>query len=38
MLQASKDAQPKRQSVLQHALSNTGEMVFHPIRDEGDAS
>ena len=38
MLAATKDAQPKRQSVLQHALSNTEEMVFHPIRDEGDAS
>jgi hypothetical protein len=38
MLQAARDAQPKRQSVLQHALANSGEMVFHPIRDEGDAS
>jgi hypothetical protein len=26
-----KDSQPKRRSVLEHALSNTGEMVFHPI-------
>jgi hypothetical protein len=31
MLQANRDAQPKRQSVLQHALANTGEPVFHPI-------
>jgi hypothetical protein len=38
MVAADKAAQPKRQSVLQHALANTGEMVFHPIRDEGDAS
>jgi hypothetical protein len=38
MLQASKEAQPKRQSVLQHALGNSGELVFHPIRDEADAS
>jgi hypothetical protein len=32
--QAEKDAQPKRQSVLQHALSNTGEMTYHPIRGD----
>jgi hypothetical protein len=38
MLQAARDAQPRRQSVLQHALGNSGEMVFHPIRDEGEAS
>lgn len=38
MLQADKDAQPRRTSVLQHALANSGELVFHPIRDEGDAS
>ena len=39
MLQADRDAQPRRQSVLQHALANTGEMVFHPIRgDEDEAS
>jgi hypothetical protein len=38
MVAADKAARPKRQSVLQHALSNTGEMVFHPICDEGDAS
>jgi hypothetical protein len=31
MLAASKDAQPRRQSVLQHALANSGELVFHPI-------
>jgi hypothetical protein len=31
MLQAARDAQPKRQSVLQHALGNSGELVFHPI-------
>jgi hypothetical protein len=31
MLQAARDAQPKRQSVLQHALANSGEMVFHLI-------
>lgn len=36
MLQASKDAQPKRQSVLQHALGNSGEMVFHPIQHSAD--
>ena len=38
MLQADKDAQPRRTSVLQHALANSGELVFHPIRDEGDGS
>jgi hypothetical protein len=30
MLQAAKDAQPRRESVLQHALGNSGELVFHP--------
>lgn len=38
MLAAGKAARPRRQSVLQHALGNTGELVFHPLRDEGDAS
>jgi hypothetical protein len=38
MLQAAHDARPKRQSVLQHALGNSGELEFHPLRDEGDAS
>jgi hypothetical protein len=38
MLQASRDTRPRRQSVLEHALGNSGELEFHPIRDEGDAS
>jgi hypothetical protein len=40
MLQAAKDLQPKRMTPLQHALSNTGEMVYHslsPVPD-GDES
>jgi hypothetical protein len=38
MLAAAQADRPRRQSVLQHALSNSGEIEFHPIRDEGDAS
>jgi hypothetical protein len=34
MLQAAHDARPKRQSVLQHALGNSGELVFHPIQGD----
>ena len=30
MLAAARDAQPRRQSVLQHALSNEGALEFHP--------
>jgi hypothetical protein len=29
MVAAAKDAQPRRESVLQHALANTGEMEYH---------
>jgi hypothetical protein len=36
MLQAARDARPRRQSPLQHALSNEGAIVFHPI--QGDES
>jgi hypothetical protein len=38
MLQADKDAQPRRQSVLEEALSNSGGLTFHslaPTQDEG---
>jgi hypothetical protein len=36
---AERDSQPKRQSVLQHALANEGAMVFHPLpQDEADQS
>ena len=38
MLQAARDAQPKRQSVLQHALANSGELVFHPITPEDESA
>jgi hypothetical protein len=38
MLAAAKDARPRRQSVLQHALANSGGLEFHPLHDEGDAS
>jgi hypothetical protein len=31
MLQASKDARPRRSTPLEHALSNEGGVVFHPI-------
>jgi len=31
MLQAAKDARPRRQTPLQHALSNTGELIYHPL-------
>lgn len=34
MLAAAKDAQPKRTSVLEHAQSNEGAMVFHSYADE----
>jgi hypothetical protein len=36
--QAEKDAQPKRESVLQHALANTGELEYHPIQSDGNES
>jgi hypothetical protein len=31
LLQAAKDSQPRRQSVLQHALSHEDGMMFHPL-------
>jgi hypothetical protein len=31
MLAAAKDARPRRQSVLQHALSNQGVIEYHPV-------
>jgi hypothetical protein len=31
MLQADKDARPRRQSVLQEALSNSGGLTYHPL-------
>jgi hypothetical protein len=31
MLQAGKDAQPRRRSVLEHALANDGTIEFHPL-------
>jgi hypothetical protein len=34
MLQASRDAQPKRQSVLESAFANSGELTFHSMQDE----
>ena len=36
MFAADKAAQPKRVSVLQHALSNSEGLVFHPIRTTPD--
>jgi hypothetical protein len=31
MLTAAKDARPRRESVLEHALANDGMIEFHPI-------
>jgi hypothetical protein len=36
MLQADKDAQPRRQTPLQHALQNSGELVYHPLSPTPD--
>jgi hypothetical protein len=36
MLQAAKDSQPRRMSVLQHALSHEDGMVFHPIHQPAE--
>jgi hypothetical protein len=38
MFAADRDARPRRQSPLQHALSNEGGIVFHPIRGDEDQS
>jgi hypothetical protein len=38
MFAADREARPRRQSPLQHALSNDGGIVFHPIRGDGDQS
>jgi hypothetical protein len=34
MLQAAKDAQPKRTTPLEEALSNSGTLTYHPMQDE----
>jgi hypothetical protein len=33
MLTAAQDARPRRQSPLQHALPNSGELVFHSLAE-----
>jgi hypothetical protein len=33
MLQAAKDAEPRRQSVLEEALANDSGLVYHPLSD-----
>jgi hypothetical protein len=33
MLTAAQDARPRRQSPLQHALTNSGELVFHSLAE-----
>jgi hypothetical protein len=39
MLQAAKDAQPRRTTPLEEALSNSGTLTYHPMRDnEAEAS
>jgi hypothetical protein len=37
MLQAAKESQPRRQSVLQHALSHEDGLTYHPLPQD-DAS
>jgi hypothetical protein len=34
MLQAAKDAGPRRQSVLEHALANDANFEFHSLKGE----
>jgi hypothetical protein len=36
MLQAAHDAQPRRQSLMEEAFSNSGETTFHPMPDGDD--
>ena len=36
LLQSAKDAAPRRESVLQHALRNPGAIVYHPIEHEDE--
>jgi hypothetical protein len=36
MLQAAHDAQPRRESPLQHALANSGEMTYHSYQTPPD--
>jgi hypothetical protein len=36
MIQSDRVKRPKRQSVLEHALSNDGSIVFHPMIGDGD--
>jgi hypothetical protein len=37
MLQAAKDARPRRTTPLQHALQNSGELIYHPIAQTDEA-
>jgi len=34
MLQAARDAEPRRRSVLDEALDNETDLTYHPVRDE----
>jgi hypothetical protein len=36
MLQTARDAQPKRTTPLEEALSNSGTLTYHPMRDNED--
>lgn len=36
MTAADRDNRPRRLTPLQEALNNTGELAFHPLRDEAD--
>jgi hypothetical protein len=38
MAAAAKDSRPRRQTPLQHALANSGEMTYHELpRDEDES-
>jgi hypothetical protein len=36
MLAAAKDSLPRRQTPLQHALANSGELTYHPLPQDGE--
>jgi len=36
LLMSARDERPRRQSMVEHALSNDGGFVFHPLGPEGD--
>jgi hypothetical protein len=34
MLQAARDAEPRRRSVIEEALANDDGLTYHPVREE----